>query len=441
MTPMKATTALLTLLGLTLLATLTLFAVASAAPAPVNATVFQGYNVTSNAGPDDSWVARYNVTWRVSPDDPDQINGSLVYYRYDVVRDANGLYVESPTNYIGSFNFTSGLTNHPVPNNPGWLWSLTTWTGCRTTGCTWQDNKSIDSYVIANDTVSNSTFPCAPVSTNISQLRYLNTSGNQTHPVRSHFQCGEPLPAPVPGLQARVLHVGNATAYDPTSTIDLKWKTSPDDPNANGTGNWTYWMSMAFEDGLPVFDRKCTDGTGSGFFAAIVLVYCKADNVTGSDASGTRQASFEVVSVYEQVSFAIIAQNNATHQQAPMSCVLVIDTTRTLNVGSCGIYGSTVAGLDGEPTFPLLDVPAWTAATGFRADLVPWLLAAVLTLIMTVGGFVSTQGSPVGGGVGFVLSFPAGFLCFLLPAWFLILLFFAAALVIWFLAKPGGAEG
>lgn len=401
-----------------------------AAPAPTNASVLQAYNQTSQGGLGDAWVARYNLTWRLSPDDTNQVSGALTYYVFENVTGADGGTVIDSVPGPGSFtNRRANLTPEPVPDNPGWVWDHITYTGCATPACTYQDNKSIRLYVLANDTIDQSAYPCSLVDTNISRMRYLNQS--RPHAVRSHFQCGENLVNATSGLRAVVTHVGNGTSYDPFTQIDLYWRASTGDPNATGSGNWTYWYGAQINDAAGLFDRRCSSRDEVGFFRGRWGI-CDNDTKTAQDSLGIRHFTFQLgAPLAEVVSFQVMVENNATHQRSLASCIVAISSGRAFLERTCGSFGANAAGLEGTPSFPALDVPAFIAASGGSEATVAWLLAGVLFLVFAIGGFA--RAGPAGGGLGALVALPLAYVCYLIPSWFLVLSFFilGLALVFW----------
>lgn len=317
-----------------------------------------------------------NLTYTLSPDDPDQINGSLQYTLYQNSTEQGSLVCGSATgtaNRCGwlRINISSDV---PITGRPGWVRAPVTFAfspGVAT--CT-----NFEPYYECgfNMTVWGS----SNQESNPSCLLNVTivTNGSQG-------QCGTNILEPPSGIAAKVFSVSNITEE---GVIQARWPLSIDDEN-NTNGNLTYRLLVTSltERGQPFSLYNQTDTLDtedeSGF---------RTHNLT-SFGTGTFQATFQVR-----------AEDPLTKMFSNFTCQVTLDSGQLGQVNSCnGVspYTGSSPINDDEPLFPMVDVAAYSTSLGLSLEEGKWLLGTIWILILAgIGAFlglVADKASPCAG--------------------------------------------
>lgn len=385
---------LLPLLLLLLLALAALLLSPSAAasatvPAPPPAFVLWNYATDYYPAPVGSFDARMNVTWQLSPDDPDQVNGVLNYTLY-----ANQTaYV---TGWLPFYNFT----HFPIPDVPGWVYGNADFTD------TTQNGTFFKAY---NMTATNST-ASAPNTGAISCLLTVNVG-----PGNGHDQCGTNIQPPS-GASARIAVVGTREAIE--AVTNLTWALSPDDTNITH-GNFSYRV-VATLDGIT--QANFTDPTDAG----------DDDGLRHYNQTSTGGAS----NAYQ---YQFRAEDNAgTHRWSNLSCAVTANTGHLYETNTCGNLGDSFAFDTDGPTFPMVNVPALATGLGITSTQAGLLLFGLFTFALVVGGYF--KAGVVGAFLGLILGIAASASLALIPLWIIVAIVMVAASVIVLTLTRGGAS-
>lgn len=365
-------------------------------PSPPQAIVREVTAVTFFAFPPGQFSSDSILTWRLSAEDPDQINGTFTYTVYVNQTDAPDGWLRVNASHL------------PLAGRPGWVYTTKTDTGPFFGVNQTPPQGGIVDYTI-NMTAWNGTSESAK-----SCLVTVRATV-----VGSHDQCGAPVIRPPNGANALVNVTSNQTRG---GNIDIRWGLSPDDPN-NQTGNFTY----------EVYQSTSVNGAATPFTSVGV------DPVTGADANGVRyfnQAHSSGTASFV-ASFKIIAKDPLTRQWANFSCVATVNSQNLYESNGCGSLSTLPApSIAGGPQFPLLDVAAFATQTGLSLDLVGWLLSGVFLLCVTISGFRVAEGA--GALIGASLGFVAVVIMGLMPLWITVVVFMAAVTVLVFTMRGGG---
>lgn len=413
------------LILLSLATTLLIAGTASAqdAPDPPGSVVLNVYNVTGYDGPGDHWIVRYNLTFQLSPSDPDPINGALNYTRYTY---GNG----NPL-----FNAPLALTIAPVPSHPGWVMATADMVavGCPT--CTdsstdgLRDASFFNVIVTANDTTVpgpqyGESIPSCAANLTGTQLRRLALPSPTP---RGHAQCLGTGPVNstnvngTTGLSVLVTDIGDGTVADPNTDVELTWTTSLSDPLNTTSGNYSYWWIETLS-AQPLGPLDC---------------FCAIDTTNTNDANARRQHNFQIASDPQLATYWILVEDPFTRQWSNLSCSVAVSTERFFAANRCGSFGAGVADAPtGTPQFPLLNVTQFTDATGFSTAGALWFLSGALILALGLGGYMAA--GPIGGAAAGILSIPLVVVLNLVAEWWMILVFFLAASVLVFFFSRGG---
>lgn len=359
-------------------------AASAAAPAPVPALVLNDGVTQLYSAPASEFQSSENLTWRLSPDDPDQVNGVLNYTLY---QDQTTF----PTGWLPTWN----VSHTPIPNRPGWVYTDASRIDFSTNG----------SFVIHYNMTATNDSASEPRTSLTSCLLTVDAYlSNQ------HDQCGSPVIAAPAGMSALVTQAQNATT---NGLVDLRWFVSANDTNLT-VGNFSYevlWMSTALQAVTGNFTSSGLDPTGA------------------DDANGVRYFLWNVsAGDTQQVQFKIHAIDPRTHQWANDSCVVGVNVEHITESSTCGAFAAA-GGIDASgPTFPLINVPDQASRLGLSPVVLALFLGAVAVMIGAVGGFAVAQ---VPGGVaGGVLGVVAAIVMHDWPDWSIVVFFMAAAAVV-----------
>lgn len=404
---------ILGLLGILLLPS----AAAIAAPLPPGAafvgqlTTTTNYNGGAPGGGGVNFDGTANVTWMLSPSDPDQINGTFTYSLYET-----NLAALPPIGPNLRVNLTPGAAYLPVPGRAGWVYFNVQ--QAASGGSNYSYNMT--AWQAGVESASSCAFTLDYRGLVSDRLYAPNATGT------AHEQCGSPAAGfpqirPPPGVSAVVNQTATATT---AGSIDFRWLLSPDDPNAT-VGNFSYRMFMfttsynvtAIGANLGYDAVGSNDGAGQRFY----------EQVTGGTAPFTAE-------------FQVRAEDaSGTHQWSNLSCVAVVASGNLYEANGCGLLSSpSVTGSLGGPYFPFLDVPSFAASVGLSVDGVGWLLGGLLIFTVALAAFADARF--IGVVVGAALGFGAAVALGLIPIWFVIVVFLiCAGIVVLSVRSSGGA--
>lgn len=384
----------------------------AAAAAPPQAVVLQANSSTPAANPPGSYQVFYNLTWRVSPDDPDQINGSLNYVIWYNTTNV-------PSGWLIVYNNTNP---DKVPLHPGWFKTQFSLQGPRLEYGL-ESGTFLSRNVTLNMTVwnaSDSTMSLESCSVRgFDAPNYYSTAGGSDL-TNVHDQCGlQSFIQDPPGVSARV----NIPSTTGNSSTQIRWNISIADLNQTA-GNLTYRVFVSTPD-----YNVTRPGANLG-----------ADPTGADDASAIRQFWFNTSGRQPaQLLIQIRAEDPLSFQWSNLSCAVSVHTDRIYEETTCGLMGNSAGATVGGPTFPLIaDVPGLASNMGLSTDALGWILAGVFLFAVMGGGFwaAGLVGAFAAGSLGVACVALMG----LIPLWFVVVVFLVAAVVV-FLMSGGGGGG
>lgn len=375
------------------------------------------------------WVARYNFTFQLATDDPDQSVGSFGYTLCGGTNISSTGYACTSTNasrtptgragwvYVGVADATDACSPGQACVNyaPSFTYNVTAWNGTdQNVGC---------SLTAALDKVS--PFLNEPNNNVGSESATAPLVISQT----GYYSCGY-QPNASAGVAAIVSTPYGSSLAVPSVT-NVTWRLSEQDPDQT-TGALDYYLFHRYTNPpqAGLVQRGVRDTPGGALDSAGV----RGTNVTGFGAVG------QTNTLYLQV----YARDNLTHVRTNLSCIAAVTEGVAFATGNCGNLLPDSAGgqIASGPAFPMLDVAAFQASTGLSSAATGYLLAGVMIACLGGGGFLVAQ--KAGGVIGLVLSVIAIASLGLVPLWLLIVVFlgFASVIVLFFSAgkTSGGAS-
>lgn len=393
--PERAGSPTLLLLGFLLLILLGPSAFA-AAPAIPDTLVAQHDTVITSGG---LWATTDNLTWRLSSQDPDQLNGSLNYQVW-----------ENDSSIVGWHNVSGiGRFWNPVPHRAGWVYYTPGIGSFSQTDSTYHYN-----LTVADLSGVQSIGSCAV------SLDGLN--------VGSHDQCGNITIQPPPGLSASF----NTTLFNatfPEPAIDYRWPLSPDDPHSSAIGDYTYQVNASFlllgGSNYP-YNFSAPFGNLPFLNGSVMLTL---SNVYEGNYSHMPQLA-------QSVQTFVMAKDPQTHQWSAPSCAVI---NKWPAVGpelqNCGSLTNSVgvnfgfnntalpAFGDGSPSFPAIDLPSVSSSTGLDMTALGYILGAVLIAGCAMAGYALAKNT--GATIAPVFGLALTGLMNLWPLWLIVLIFLA----------------
>lgn len=377
------------------LAALLLAPVAAAVPAPVPALVALNPSTSYFAQPAGDFQSSTNLTWVLSPDDPDQINGSLNYTLWQNWPGINA--ANQPGNWAPVYN----LSHQPVPNRPGWVYA---------------GNVGIAAVTDTNGTLfvsRNMTVSVVGSITNPTSAPSCVVQINEAAAAGGHDQCGTPILAAPAGVMANV----NVTYQYPSpapGNINVSWPVSTGEPNVSAPSVLNYRVLV----------QEPTQNQG------LVTLINITDPLDGDDSIGNRslaiQTGFNTTAANApNLQVMVRAEDPLTHQFSNYSCTTTVDPQALNQVTGCGALSNgngqgLTLGL--TPVFPGLNVPVWESQAGLSATNGGWLLGALVVALLVFGGWLFTRDAR-GGSIGFALGVAAAVKMNLWQVWVIVVIF------------------
>lgn len=371
--------------------------------------------VTNYFGFTTNFQTDLNHTWKLSPDDPDQINGS---FNYRIAWNSTDVALGESGGWL-----VSGPGYQPVPGRPGWVWA--------TGGSSWTDST-------INLTGRNYTVRARDAGLNVSAPScQLNISF--VHPpdgLYRHSQCGILDIGPPRGASHQTVNISTET----TGTYDIKsrWQIAASDPD---DGSFEYWAWRSTEQAPTT--TQIRNFHSISFLTAPSTLLNQSTDFTQNSVSegGGYRAVYLSHSLAPGVSLpfyqAVIAVDGQTHERSDPLCVTLSRTDVRFSGSACG--NITQTGLEGVPanlTLPFADADAILNATNLTENQGAFIYGGMTGLVFV--GFGFSIGGPVGGMVAFAAVMPLLFYLGIVPGWSLILAVLIGSVIIFM--RRGGSE-
>lgn len=399
----------------------------AATPAAPSAVVAQVEAVRTHSAPPSSYDSDINVTWRLSADDPDQLNGT---YNYTVWFNSTSNTVNggcTPGAWTSGFcsgwiplNFTKGSTlgactsYAPIPGRPGWVGGLLCgFQGPQQPG----DVRTVALNVTAWDGPSPGALPSLP-SCLVNVTAEVLGNASATSP--GHSQCGQPIVRAPRSLLAQMAQPMNRTIG---ASVQLRWNVSEDDPDqTNGTLNYRLFLTTnQYNTSAPGADLGL-DVFGTGDASPPGIRY-QLRNISSGDPFVAQ--------------FQVRVEDPLTHQWANLSCMVLVDLGQYQGADSCGATDIPITAGD-SPSFPFMDVEGIAQASGLDVQDFAWLIGGVLVLVgLIVGALVA---GPLGAFAATGMTIAWAATLFLFPWWFVVLVFLLAMAVVVLVMSRGGGQ-
>lgn len=343
-----------------------------------------------------------NLSWSLSPDDPDQTNGSLDYTVYQNVSvNATGLASCTATANYFCTGWLPIFNSTPTAGtcSRGWACISLSYVG-NTPSLGDLFNGTMGTYNVTARSAQNERSLGSCI-VNVDTLNTTNASPS------GHDQCGYPQIRAPSGASALVTLVGNASV---ASQIDVRANLSADDPNST-QGNLSYRILLYTQD---------YDVNSSGADLGL-------DPRTAADQNGVRLNTLTIGGSSPGVVFVQWrAEDPLTHQWSNLSCSVSVNTANPGASSACGVLGDATNTTQGSPTFPMFDVTTFANNSGISLTLASWLLIGVLAAFFIFIAF-ALAGAEGAVAVGATVL-PFAYVLNLLPLWALVLLFVLAAI-------------
>lgn len=334
-------------------------------------------------GPLDLFDVDINVTWQLSANDPDQVNGDWGYrFVY-----GEG---EEPSLWLD-------VTPVPITDRSGWVSAVLQVAG-----------SGVGTYnitVVANDTAAE---PADAAASELSCVMEIDARDDM------HAECGTGIEAP-PGVSAIV--VAEATAdYGANTTV--RWALSEDDPNQTA-GDYDYW----------VYSGEALDA-----------MFNRSDITISQDSDGVLRATLEdftaPAGTFPQY-VKVMARDPLTYQRSDFSCVVFVQGGEIYERQACGVLGSPSGGFSsGDATFPFVDISDVAAESGMTESIVGAMLGGTAVLGFALMGFKGA--GVVGGFVAGILTLAFVAVLSILPSYVLVVVFLAALAIVVFAFRGRG---
>lgn len=362
----------------------------AAAPRGVDALVAESISVAYQAAPPSFFDSKLNLTWRLSPDDPDQSVGAFNYTLYDNR-------TLSATGWFPTYN----LSRTPVPGRPGWVYN-----GNLQIASTATDS----SYVIGYNMTVQDVFSASP---NVSAPSCLLTF--EAAQPGAHTQCGWTIEPPR-GVSALVDSLVRLESSQVTDTT-FRWRLSVNDTDQTN-GSFDYWF----------------------FYGLSPETMFRNDETQSVDTPGVRRLTMETSKAageafHEYARF--VARDPMTHQRSAYSCTVQVLGGAIYRASTCGDIQVPSGGFVGDgPTFPLINVPEAADTLDLPESVLAGILAAILVFgFISLGWlFAEVVGATVGGVGSVGLAAELG----LIPIYTLIVAFLLAMVIIVAYFRRGG---
>lgn len=375
-------------LGAALLFLLLLPSVGALAPAPVPSLVAEVERVSFYASPPTQFEAFVNLTWRLSPDDPDQSVGAFNYSLYS-----------NRTTYSTGWLPQYNLSRIPIPARPGWVYARVDFA----------DYATEQSFVRAYNLTVRAPLNAAPNVSTPSCLVSIDAARNG-----SFSQCGDGIEPPV-GVSALVDRA--ASASDSQTNTTFRWRPSANDTNQSSP-EFDYWLYQGRDPTRLRYYKDPPTLESPGVLRSTVTSYTT------------------VGETFPHYAF-VVARDPLTHQRSDASCTVHVLGGAMYRAGTCGDIEVPAGGfVGGGPTFPLLDVAATADALDMPEGMLAGVLAATLVLAFACMGWAA--GRIVGASVGGLGSLGFATALGLMPLYVLILVFLLSMVLIVFSIKRGG---
>lgn len=347
-------------------------------PAPPERAVLEVYRVEQWDPDSTSYQAWWNLTFQLSSNDPDQVNGALDYNLW-----------------FNGTRILSAISLQAVPGREGWVYFNNDFAASA------GDSGVYSLALTANNTTAEESILSCSLSATF-------RSNN------SYTQCGATISAP-PGVSAITTREANETAG---AIVQVRWKLSEDDVD-QVSGAFDYWLYVGSALGS-MYNQTITPSLDE----AGVLV-AEVEYFTAPGASFTN---------YNKV----MARDPLTHQRSDFSCTVFVQAGALYERQACGTLGAPGGGpVAGEPSFPMVDLDGTSAASGISVGILGAMLGVAFVFGLATMGFL--MGGIIAGGAATALGIVFLGVTGIMPLWVLILIFLVAVTVIVLFFRSGSS--
>lgn len=404
---------------LLLLALLLLPTAIAATPRPPGAVVLDTSSWATTTLPSGRTQYQWsgNLAWQLSPDDPDQTNGSLTYtILLNVSINATGLTPCTATDTTGYCSGWLHVFNGTGPFTPcrfGWACVGVSYQGYTPALGDLFNGTMLSYNVTARSATNQISAPSCIV--NVDSLNITNATPS------GHDQCGYPVIQPPSGASALITHAANSTDG---VLVDIRANLSSDDTNQiQGAFRYVRFLYT---------DEYGVNATGANL----------GDDPTGADdANGQRFDTLQIGGIAPtDLHVQWRAIEPFTRQWSNLSCVVNVDDKINGDQDKCGVLGLSKESvyIPSGPTFPMFNATLYQMNSGLTQDQATWLMVAALTGLFTVAGFAVAR--VPGALLMLALGIPFAYVLGLIPQWWLILFFLLAAATGVTLVKGGSTQ-
>jgi hypothetical protein len=369
-------------------------------PAPPAGMVVEVTRVETWNPDDASFQSWFNVTFPLSPQDPDQINGDFLYTMW-----INGVRVGENVNFTGCGGI---VCSGPIPQRPGWAFWL-------------------------NDLAASGGIPTAhTINLTAKNASSLNTESLWSCSVTidlivngSHEQCGVNIEPP-PGVsllsltRSRFNEVDGELFSIPAIT-DIRWHLSPDDTNQT-SGEFDYYVYQGPTPGSIInFSGATPQFLSPGLMNFSIETFSSAEN-----------ARFPLYA-------RVLARDPYTHQRSSFSCTAYVTSGAPFGSGGCGTLSTSLHDVLPEtPTFPFANLTQSAEFLGISINMVGGLMGGA-TLMGLVLAALTTRSMVLANVAGTILmGLLASFS--IIPIWVYALTFLASISYVVLKLIPQGGE-
>lgn len=371
----------------------------AAAPRPPQTVVMYLDNITSYPS---NYDIKGNLTWRLSPDDPDQTNGVFTYSLYQ--------------NSTNSGTMTCSATSGPAGSPSGCGWLRVNQTGYSPiAGRAGWVRIAVQFTVTNGGAICNTAYPgnCAFNMTawNVSAggiEGYASCNVNLTWTIGgSRDQCGAYITNSPAGIAAFTQAVSNETLQ---GNLQTKWPLSVNDTN-NDTGDFRYRIIA-----------HTTTETGQ-----TIQILNDTDPVTVIDGNGIRIYNHTTGGTYRfTAQYQVRAEDPLTFMVSNFSCQSSVNSGLLNDMNSCNGVSlfTAIPSISETPLFPLVPNVIWTGQHAFGLEgetSTKWLFAAIWIGLLTGIGFWLLGLAGAGGGA--TISMGTAAIMGLIPFWIVVVVF------------------
>lgn len=330
------------------------------------------------------------LNWKLSPDDPDQVNGDYEY------------------RWIWNGTDFGPISGTPIAGRAGWLHLFPQTSG--------NDPGVHGITIVANDTATQTA--SVPSCLVTAEFR-INLW---------HSECGNDTLETVPGVSAVVTN--ESVEGESGAIAAIRWKPSPDDPDQTN-GSFSYWLYGGI---CPTLDQceweneigltlNLTYGTYSVESAGVFLT---------SIEQGIAPGGTIPLNVW------LLARDNLTLQRSEFSCKVFVQNGALYERMACGempVPGGGFAAISGA-SFPFVNMTFLQEESGLSETVLSAIFGGATVLGIATMGYLGAK--TVGATVGALLSIALIASLGLMPGWLLVVLFMGALTLLVISLRKGG---